>query len=189
MQPQEQPVITWYVMLFPDHAETAEIVNRLSPISAITGGVINPAPHVTIGYFQGEAEQSQVVASLQHLTLPQITIRASGLISFTEEEANPLFGYTMAMQVEPNAAIHRWQAAIYAALQPTGLVPIRSIEEIRLHINILRYMVMNPKEAIKRLDDSVGTISFSARRLIVSKRIGDDFIDVLELPLETENEG
>lgn len=173
-------------MLFPDQMKTAEIVNRLSPISAITGGVINPAPHVTIGYFQGEAENSQVIACLQHLDLPQVTIRARGLISFTEEEANPLFGFTVAVQVEPSAEIHRWQTAIYDALQPTGLVPVRPLEEIKLHINILRYMVMNPKEAIKRLDGSVGTITFTARRLVVSCRVGDEFNDVFELPLDNE---
>ncbi len=112
----------WYLMLFPDEAETEALVARLRALAASAAGVATTTPHVTIGYFGGTVAPEAVLRQLTLLDEPAIVIQAAGLFSWSQD-AHPQFGHTLSLYVERSAVLQRWQRAARTALAPLSLRP------------------------------------------------------------------
>jgi hypothetical protein len=175
----------WYVMLFPSGEETARLGGRLRDLAGLLGGTPAPEPHVTLGYFQGQAEPAAVVERLRLLDGPAIVIRAAGLFSWTEVP-HPLFGYTMSVRVERDAAVQRWQRAVLAALQPLPLRPTIAWEASNPHIQVLRHLPELPATILRRAGYPAWALAFTATRLLVSQRVSDTFPVWLDQPLRPD---
>lgn len=65
----------WYLMLFPDEAETEVLVARLRALATVAAGVVTTTPHVTIGYFGGTAAPEAVLRQLDLLDEPAFRFR------------------------------------------------------------------------------------------------------------------
>jgi 2'-5' RNA ligase len=172
----------WYVMLFPSAEEQRAILDRLRQLADAIGGTPNPAPHVTVGYFHGEAANETVTAAFRAIEGPAVTIRASGLFSWSNAP-HPLFGYTLSLRVHRTPALQTWQRTVRTALADTGLEPVFTREEQRPHMNVLRGMPMPWTEAVRRVPDQSFPLAWTAARLVLSRQVGKQFVTLLERPL------
>lgn len=175
----------WYLMLFPDEAETEMLVSRLHTLAASAAGVVITIPHVTIGYFQGTAAPEAVLRQLILLDEPAIPIQAAGLFSWSEQ-AHPQFGYTLSLHVDRSVALRRWQRAARSTLAPLALRPNFAWEAQEPHMHIVGQLAASPAETIARLDDRDFPLTFKATRLVVSQQVGTGFVTWLDRRLRVD---
>ena len=172
----------WYVMLFPAPEEVPTLLTTLRPLAARTGGTLNTNLHVTVGYFQGAADPATVVEQLQPLDSPIVAVHASGLFSFSESP-NPLLGWTLSLRVRREGGVQGWQRLVRDALQPLPLASVFSWEQQQPHMNVLQHLPVPPREVLAQLADHGEPLAFTATRMVVSERVGDNFVNWLEQPL------
>jgi hypothetical protein len=176
------PESQWYAMLFPTGEESLKLAAQLAELARLTGGTIYPNVHVTVGYFSGDADPARIVALSSGLDRPAITIRASGLFSWTEAK-HPTDGYSLSLQVIRDEAISEWQRRAIAALAGAELTPTFSWEEQNPHVAVLRDLPASPAEVLVRLGSQDFALEFRANRLVISQRVGGEFITRLDQPL------
>lgn len=164
------PSESWFAMLFP----AARGPNAcLRELARITGGEPAPDPHVTIAYLTVPTLTAGQLAQLRTLTGPAVPIHADAPFSF-REVAHPLFGYTLSLRVAPHPDLDRWRAAVRAILDPDGASPDPA--PFSPHLQAVRHMAVPPAAALARLGDGDWRVAFRATTLVVSQRIGDDFL-------------
>ena len=176
------PARHWYVMLFPAEEERRAILAALRPLAERTGGELNEDVHVTVGYFRGEVEAEAVVERLRPLDGPQIEVHASGLFSFSDEP-DPLAGWSLSLRVRREGPVQGWQRIVRDALAPLPLAPVFSWQEQQPHMVLLRHLPLPPSEVLAGLADRRCALAFTATRVVVSERVGDEFTNHLEQPL------
>jgi hypothetical protein len=173
----------WYVLLCPSLEARDDLVARLRPLAALLGGEVAPNPHVTIGYFVGTATPEQVIAPLRALTGPPPVLHAAELFNFSAAH-HPVFGHPLSVRVARSEALRSWYQSVCAALQPIGLRPLHTWEEARPHIQVLRHLPAPGQDLLAQLDDPSWPISFTATRLLMSRRVGDGFETLFERALD-----
>lgn len=178
----------WYAMLFPSLEEGRALAASLQALAVATGGEAAPAPHVTVGYFRGAASPEVVVAQAQRLNGPVVRVRAAGLFGWSEQP-HPEFGYALSLRVCRDAALQGWQRAVRAALEPAGLAPLFSWTAQRPHMHVLRHLPVPPAEVLRRVVDHRHPLAFTATRLLVSQRVGAEYLTWLDLPLRAPRRG
>jgi hypothetical protein len=178
------PESQWYTMLFPSQDESERIAAQLAELAERTGGTVYPNIHVTVGYFGGNATVDSVVSLARELDRPQIAVKAAGLFSWSESR-HPLDGYSLSLQVIRDAALRNWQRRAQLTLVGAGLVPTFPWEDQNPHVAILRELPVPPAEVLVRLGSQDVAVEFRAVRLVVSHRVGDSFVTLLDQPLES----
>src|SRR5579859_4579193 len=158
----EQEVPKWYVLAEPGEPVPDDYTSLAATWAAAVGGRPNPVPHVTLAYFEGDADGQDLAGCFRGLKGPELRIRAHDMMSF-RGVLHPIFGYSLSMQVEKDQAMAAWYRAIVAAFAPMPLRPIRSWEESRPHLQVLRGMTVDPSEAMRRLGARDWTLSFPVR--------------------------
>lgn len=176
------PESQWYAMLFPSPEEAVELGAKLAELAARTGGMVYPNLHVTVGYFTGDADPAEVVALARTLDGPGITVRGDGLFSWSES-MRPVHGYSLWLEVIRDDAVRDWQQRALAALAGAGLTPTFSWEDLTPHIAVLRDLPAPPAEVLARLGSPAFRLEFRAARLVVSQRVGEGFVTLLDQPL------
>src|SRR3954464_15779746 len=106
-------------MLFPSLEARGATRAPPQPLAALLGGEITPDPHVTIGYFAGEAAPQQVIAALRTLAGSPFDLHAADLFNFSTAP-HPLFGHSLSLRVMRSAQLQSWHESTCAALQPIG---------------------------------------------------------------------
>jgi 2'-5' RNA ligase len=177
-----RPESQWYAMLFPSVEESEELAARLAKLAELTGGTANPSVHVTVGYFAGDADPETVVDLARRLDRPAITLRAAGLFSWSEER-HPTIGYYLSLQVIRDDAVREWQRRALEALSGAGLHPAIPWDVQNPHMMVLSDLPAPPAEVLVRLGSTDFRLEFRAVRLVVSQRVGDEFVTLLDQPL------
>lgn len=178
----------WYAMLFPSAEEGRALVASMHALAVATGGAAAPAPHVTVGYFRGTAAPQVVVAWTRGLNDPAVRVHASGLFAWSEQP-NPEFGYALSLRVRRDAALREWQRAVRAALEPAGLAPLFGWTAQRPHMHVLHHLPVPPAEALRRIADHRHPLTFTATRLLISQRVGAEYLTWLDQPLHAPSRG
>lgn len=168
----------WYLMLFPDEAETQVLVSRLRALADRAEGVATMTPHVTIGYFQGATAPEVIIRQLASLNEPSILIHAAGLFSWSEQ-SHPQFGYTLSLHVERSESVQRWQRAARTVLA-SSLRPNFAWEAQEPHMHVVGQLAAPPALTIARLGDRDFPLTFTAARLLVSQQIEQKFVTRVE---------
>ena len=179
---ETRPQSTWYAMLFPTVEESVKLTAQIGELAKLTGGMAYQSFHVTVGYFVGDAEPSEVVALALALDRPAITVRASGLFSWSEEK-DPVNGYTLSLQVVRDSDIREWQRRVIGTLAGAGLKPTFPWDDQNPHVMVLRELPVPPAEALVRLGGQNLALEFRAARLVVSQRVEGEFVSWLDQPL------
>jgi hypothetical protein len=176
---QDNPPPTWYVMLEPDDPPPASYTRLGQAWAAATGGTCNAMPHVTVAYLQGHASRHDVARRLCAAAGGALTIRAQRPVSF-RDGPHPLFGYTLSLLVEPDAALTAWCERVVEALTPLGLVVAGPAAH--LHVQVLRGMAMPPGDALRLLSATDWRLCFTATQLVASEYVAA-FQQFLRWPL------
>lgn len=158
----------WYPMLFPSERGPDACLREMA---ARTGGEPTPDPHVTLGYPTVPPVTAAQLAQLRALSGPVVPIHAEDPYSLTEEP-HPLFGHTLTLRVTPHPAFDWWRAAVAAILNPGGPPP----GPYRPHLQAVRQMPIPPAAALARLRGRAWRVEFQATTLVVSQRLGDEFV-------------
>lgn len=185
---ETRPQSTWYAMLFPTLEESAELAARIGELARLTGGMAYSSVHVTVGYFVGEAEPSEVVPLARDLDRPAVVVRAAGLFSWSEEK-DPINGYTLSLRVVRDDGIRDWQRRAIDALAGAGLKPTFPWEDQSPHVMVLRDLPAPPAEILAKLGSQTFALEFRAARLVVSQRLDGEFVSWLDRPLLASGEG
>src|SRR5579884_219497 len=127
----------WYVMLIPDASDLETCQALAREVASVTGGVPESYLHVTIPYLTGEADPEVVIGVLGSLAVPDVVVRAGGLLSF-RDTPHPLFGNTLSLRVAKDTPLHEWYSTVVDAVRPHGLLPVWSWEESRPHVRVVR---------------------------------------------------
>jgi hypothetical protein len=172
-------------MLCPSPEAREEIVARLRPLAALLGGEVAPDPHITIGYFAGVATPEQVIVPLRALSGPPPILHAAELFNFSTA-SHPVFGHPLSLRVARSEQLRSWYESVCAALRPIALQPLYTWEESRPHLQVLQQLPAPGQELLARLADPRWPISFTATRLLLSRRVGDSFETLFERTLGSE---
>lgn len=165
----------WYVMLFPSERETRRLCSAFEHLATQVGGIANPTPHATVGYFHGAVSPQAVVEQLRSLTSPAIAVHASGLFSWSEE-SHRLFGYTLSVRVQRDAHFQLWQRAARTSLASFPLQPTFMWEQQQPSMQILRHLPVPPQDALGQIADREFPVTFVAARVVVSQLIGGEIL-------------
>lgn len=163
------------MMLFPTPAATQVLIHALGPLAAATGGTPTPTPHVTVGYFEGDAEPPMVVEGVRKRLQPPTLLQGAGLFAWSDLP-HPDLGWSLSLRVQRDAAVQRWQRAVRRAVEPLGLVAVYAWGDQQPHVEVVRHLPVAPSEALLRLRDRDYRLSFVGARLVVTQR--DDARDI-----------
>jgi 2'-5' RNA ligase len=169
-------------MLLPDARGRASYHELAGRISAVTGGVPDAEPHVTVAYFQGYADKAHTARRLGQLWVPSQIIRARGLFSFGDEP-HPLFGYTLLMRVVKDESLRRLHDRIRRAVGQRGLVLARPWDDVDVHLRLLQHLPVPPSQALARLGTNDVSLEFAADALLVTQMVDQGFEEWLRRPL------
>jgi len=165
----------WYAMLFPGVREVHSVTRRMA---ALTGGIANPDPHVTIGYFRSCDPAADLAAPLRHLAGSAVPIRAAGPYNASDRPDAPT-AHTILLRVAPTPALRGW----YDALRPLAAPGWPTWADARPHLHAVRGTTLPPPAAIALLGGGAWEVTFEATTLIVSRRHGDAYQVRLTRPL------
>lgn len=179
MSYESPPRSDWYVMLFPRERGPEILRPLLQEVLPVAGGEAFPDPHVTIAYLAGQADPRAVVARLETVAGPAVTIRAGRLFAFSDDP-HPANGYLLAADVPHDDVLRAWHDAVVSAVAPLGLAPVFGWTGTRTHLHVARCLDLCPSEVLERIAQPVSSVTFEAARLVVSYRDGERFVEVLD---------
>jgi hypothetical protein len=168
------PETRWFVLLQPAEPPAAWTAIN-TELSALTGGAVDPLPHLTVATGRGEADPDAVRAAFASSAAPDLVIRLQPPVKYLEGERLH-FRWTISARVERDEALRAWFQRANDALRSVGLTAWTDFENWGAHVTVLRGSATIPPPpaatrdaAIQALEGRLENLRFPATELRVTR--------------------